>query len=234
MPSSCAFCGSTQPLTREHVFGQWVSKIGLDLSPAMHHAGALNGLPRDMGDQPPYRLQVKKFCAPCNNGWMSQLENAAQRVLTPFILGKPGTIAVEDQAVIAMWAQKTALTAMLVSSEKQRDEGYGLAPSEYIALYEQRERMQPLDASQIWVGKYVGDRWFFRRAGDTDGRTCAGEPGTRCTARACSHHRARSARHPGATVHVAGFGSECDDRAADAATMAKRRGAAMAGRTTLH
>ncbi|WP_181762638.1 hypothetical protein [Pseudarthrobacter sp. B4EP4b] len=160
MSISCAFCGSTQPLTREHVFGQWVSKIGLDLSPARHHAGALNGLPRDMGVQPPYRLQVKNFCAPCNNGWMSQLEKAAQRVLTPFILGKPGTIAVEDQAVIAMWAQKTALTAMLLSSEKRRDEGYGLAPSEYTALYKQRERMQPLDASRIWVGKYAGTDGF--------------------------------------------------------------------------
>lgn len=160
MSNSCAFCGSTQPLTREHVFGQWVSKIGLDLSPARHHAGALNGLPRDMGEQPPYRLQVKNFCAPCNNGWMSQLEKAAQRVLTPFILGQPGTIAVEDQAVIALWAQKTALTAMLVSSEAQRDEGYGLAPSEYTALYEKRKRMQPLGASRIWVGRYAGTDGF--------------------------------------------------------------------------
>ena len=25
MPNSCAFCGSTAPLTHEHVFGQWVS-----------------------------------------------------------------------------------------------------------------------------------------------------------------------------------------------------------------
>jgi hypothetical protein len=155
MSVSCVFCGSTQPLTREHVFGRWVSKVGLDLSPVRHHAGALNGLPRDMGEQPPFRLQVKSFCAPCNNGWMSRLEKVAQRVLTPFILGNPGTIVGEDQAVIAMWAQKTALTAMLVSSKKQRDEGYGLPPAEYTALYEQRDWMQPLNASRIWAGRYA-------------------------------------------------------------------------------
>lgn len=143
MPASCAFCCSTKPLTREHVFGQWVSKIGLDLTPARHRTGALNGLPRDIGEQPPYRLQVKNFCARCNNGWMSDLERDAQQVLTLFIFGKPGPIAAEDQAAVAMWAQKTALTTMLVSSEKQRAEGHGLAPAEYAALYKQSRACSP-------------------------------------------------------------------------------------------
>lgn len=31
------------PLTREHVFGQWVSKIGLNLSPVQHSAGPNKG-----------------------------------------------------------------------------------------------------------------------------------------------------------------------------------------------
>ncbi|RAM37730.1 hypothetical protein DBZ45_09015 [Arthrobacter globiformis] len=160
MPNSCAFCGSTQPLTREHLFGKWVSKIGLDLSPASHHSSALNGLPRDLGVQPPYRLQVKNFCAACNNGWMSKMEKAAQRVLTPLILGNPGKIALEDQGILAMWAQKTALTAMLVSSDEQREGGYGLARSEYKAFYLHRERMQPLDCSRFWIGEYAEDDGF--------------------------------------------------------------------------
>lgn len=161
MSDPCAFCGSIEPLTREHVFGQWVSKIGLDLSPVRHKAGPLNGLPRDMGEQPPYRQTVKKFCASCNNGWMSQLEGAAQRVLTPLVLGELGAIASEDQAVIAMWAQKTALTAMLLSSEEQREGGYGLSQAEYRALYERRDRMEPLDASRFWVGRYEGMAGFW-------------------------------------------------------------------------
>jgi hypothetical protein len=161
MPSSCAFCGSKEPLTREHVFGQWVSKIGLNLSPVRHRAGPLNSLSRDMGEQPPYRQTVKNFCAACNNGWMSRLEAAAQRVLTPLILGGSGTIAVEDQAVIAAWVQKTALTAMLVSSKEQRDGGYGLSQAEYTALYERRDRMQPLDSSRFWVGRYEGTAGFW-------------------------------------------------------------------------
>ena len=160
MPGSCAFCGSTQPLTREHIFGQWLSKIGLDLSPARHKAGPLNRVPREMGVQPPYRQTVKSFCASCNNGWMSHLEDCAQQVLSPLILGKPGSIEPEDQGQIAMWVQKTALTAMLLSSKEQRDAGHGLPQSVYTALYERRDRMEPLDASRFWVGRYDGAAGF--------------------------------------------------------------------------
>ncbi|WP_433651605.1 hypothetical protein ACQP2C_03125 [Micromonospora zamorensis] len=160
MTDSCAFCGSTGPLTREHVFGQWVSKVGLDLSPVRHMAGPLNGLPRDMGEQPPYRQTVKDFCSSCNNGWMSRLEDTARRVLSPIILGKPGAISAQDQPVIAMWAQKTALTAMLLSSKEQRSRGHGLSQSVYTTFYECQSRMEPLGASRFWVGQYEGTVGF--------------------------------------------------------------------------
>lgn len=160
MPESCAFCGSAGPLTREHVFGQWVSRTGLDLAPMRHYAGPLNALPRDMGEQPPYRQTVRTVCASCNNGWMSKLETLVQRVLTPLILDEPGTIALDDQAAVATWVQKTALTAMLLSSKEQRENGYGLSPSEYKELYARRELMRPPDASQFWVGRFEGVNGF--------------------------------------------------------------------------
>ena len=148
-------------MTREHVFGQWVSKIGLDRSTVRHKAGPLNRLGRDMGTRPPYQQTVKSFCAACNNGWMSRLEATARRVLTPLILGEAGTITVQDQATIAAWVQKTALTAMLVSSEEERAGGYGLPATEYTGLYARRDRMQPLDATRFWVGEYDGDPGFW-------------------------------------------------------------------------
>lgn len=160
VPKRCVFCGSDAALTREHVFGKWVAKTGLDLSPLEHHAGPLNALPRHLGNQPPYRQEVRDVCGACNNGWMSRLESAAQPVLTPLILGDSGAIAVGDQPMIAMWAQKTALTAMLLSSKEQRDNGYGLAPSEYRALYDNRESVSPLSGSQFWVGRFEGDGAF--------------------------------------------------------------------------
>ncbi|MGY3565080.1 hypothetical protein [Sinomonas sp. RB5] len=125
-----------------------------------HKAGPLNGLSRDMGRQPPYR-QTVKVCAACNNGWMSRLDVIAQRALTPLILGNAVSVAIDDQPEIAKWIQKTALTAMLLSSQDQRDAGYGLPPSEYDALYGQRHLKQPLDASRFWLGRYEGPEGFW-------------------------------------------------------------------------
>lgn len=53
-----------------------------------------------------------------------------------------------------MWVQKTALVAMLLSGEEQRSRGYGLSSTEYRELFECRDPFNPLDASQVWVGRF--------------------------------------------------------------------------------
>ena len=157
MPGTCAFCGTTGKLTGEHVLGDWLSRIGLDLDPVAHVTGPLNRLVREVGVTPPFRRTVRDVCGPCNNGWMSQLEDVAKRTLTPFILGEPGMLARDDQGAVAAWLHKTALVAMLVSSEQERASGYGLPLAEYRALHDQRSAMEPLPASQAWIGRYGGE-----------------------------------------------------------------------------
>ncbi|GAA3945388.1 hypothetical protein [Actinoplanes auranticolor] len=154
---NCAFCGFTGKLTQEHVLGDWLSTIGLDLRPTPHVTGPLNRIGRDLGVRPPFR-QTVGICGPCNNGWMSRLEIVAKRTLTPFILGNAGHLTAEDAGPVAAWLQKTALTAMLVSSEKERDAGYGLPPSEYHRLWTLRNQKMPLPTSQCWIGRYAGQR----------------------------------------------------------------------------
>lgn len=155
---ACVFCGTVGNLTKEHVFGAWIGRLGLDSTPAQHRTGFLNRLGRDLGVSAPYTRTVRDVCATCNNGWMGDVEATAQQVLTPFILGEPGTLPLDRQGAVAMWAQKTALTAMLLSREADRDDGYGLPASEYRALYEERGTAQPLPASSLWIGRYVGTR----------------------------------------------------------------------------
>ena len=101
MPAACAFCGRTGKLTGEHVLGDWLSRIGLDLDPVAHATGPLNRMGREVGVTPPFRRTVRDVCGPCNNGWMSQLEDVARRTLAPLILGEPGRLAREDQGAIA-------------------------------------------------------------------------------------------------------------------------------------
>lgn len=162
MPT-CAFCEYRGKLTGEHVLGDWLGRIGLDLDPVPHGAGPLNRIGRELGLRPPFRQKVRDVCGACNHGWMSRLEMVAQRVLTPFILGEPGGVSPEDQGTIAAWVQKTALAAMLVSSEEERKGGYGLLASEYHALYARRDMAHALPDSQFWIGRYNGVRsWSVR------------------------------------------------------------------------
>jgi hypothetical protein len=153
---TCVFCGTAEKLTAEHVFGDWLTGIGLPRDPVRYGAGPLNRSPRDLGVGQPFTRTVRDVCGPCNHGWMSNLEAIAARVLTPLILGKAGSISEDDSGAIAAWIQKTALVGMLLSSEAERARGYGLPPGEYRALY--ALRAEPLPASQFWIGRYEGDR----------------------------------------------------------------------------
>jgi hypothetical protein len=156
--ANCVFCGSSRTLTREHVLGNWLSRIGLKLDPVPHRAGPLNQLGRDLGMRPPFGQRVRDVCGDCNQGWMSRLEVIAQRVLSPLILGHTGEIKAADHSAIAAWVQKTALTAMLISSEEERARGYGLPASEYREIFALRDEVHPLPASQFWAGRYKGVR----------------------------------------------------------------------------
>jgi hypothetical protein len=153
----CIFCGSASDLTREHVLPDWLTEIGLDIEPSIHHAGPLNRVPRQWSAKP-FRTTVKMVCATCNNGWLSRLEGAAKPVIAPLIRGEPRRLPVDDQALIAAWTCKTALVSLLISSDEARASGYGVPPAEYSALYAQRDRMEPLPFSQYWIGSYTGDR----------------------------------------------------------------------------
>jgi hypothetical protein len=74
------------------------------------------------------------------------------------ILGQSRELSADDQRLIAAWACKTALVAMLSSSDEQRAQGYGVPPTEYHALYAMREHPQPLLHSRYWIGTYLGER----------------------------------------------------------------------------
>lgn len=154
---NCVFCGSAAKLSKEHVFGAWLNRIWVSRGPAQCRVGPLNRSPnvRDIGQ--PFSMTVRDVCEACNNGWLSRLEEAAKRSLSPLIHGKPNDISAVDQSTVATWAYKTALVNMLVSSEEQRENGYGLPLSEYRDLYEVRELQRPPTKTRFWIGRYQSD-----------------------------------------------------------------------------
>lgn len=157
MARHCAFCGSSSGLTREHVLPDWLTAIGLDPEPSIHQSGPLNRLPHQWSAKP-FTTTVRMVCAKCNNGWLSELEGAPKPIIAPLIRGEARRLPYEDQALIAAWTCKTALVSLLMSSDEARAGGYGVPPTEYAALYAQRNRMEPLPFSQYWIGSFTGDR----------------------------------------------------------------------------
>jgi hypothetical protein len=160
----CIFCGTRGTMTGEDVLGQWLQRIDLDQGPVPHGTGWLNRMGRHIGTRPPYRQRIRDVCRACNSGWMSQLENTASRVLTPFILGGAGKVEGHDLGAVAAWVQKTCLTSMYVSTAEDRAVGYGLPASEYRELYEARDIQAPLQRSQFWMGRFSGEMAWSVRA----------------------------------------------------------------------
>jgi hypothetical protein len=98
MTEPCPWCLRTdRPMTREHVFAQWLVRRvhGARLIPS--GAAAADRIAR----------VTAKVCADCNAGWMSVLEDSFRRA----IYGRPrtGTIQAQDRLILSRWFTKTAL-----------------------------------------------------------------------------------------------------------------------------
>lgn len=128
---SCLFCGSTQSLTKEHVFPDWLSdflpQTGLNEGfYAFENSNSNESTDKPLlSDEnnsswvnltdgrciPSHNYTLKLVCAQCNNGWMSALEGSAKSMLEDLILSeKPNlNFSQEESEVLALWSYKTAL-----------------------------------------------------------------------------------------------------------------------------
>jgi hypothetical protein len=91
--AKCIFCGAS-PTTNEHIFSRWTHKYMLSRKPqksksyvAVEHIDRVVGTNLKMAG-PIRDWQVKCVCSRCNNGWMSQLDTAAEPLMKPLILGQ--------------------------------------------------------------------------------------------------------------------------------------------------
>ena len=156
MDRACIFCGFSGKLTAEHVFGDWLNRLGFGEERTRGGAGPLNRSLRDLGLARPFSRTVKTVCAQCNNGWMSQLEVVAARALSPLVVGTAVAVDPADAAALTAWVQKTALVSMCMLSSAERKDDGGLPAEECRALYELRHQLLPLPDSQLWITRYSG------------------------------------------------------------------------------
>ncbi len=179
MAKTCVFCEVAGKLTREHVFGEWLSRTGLDLQPRLHSAGRLNRLLRDQGVSRPFVRKVQDVCEPCNTGWMARLEGAASKVLSPLVLGNAGSIREAELGTIAAWTHKTALVSMLMTPDADHARGDHFLGRELRNLYAIRDQPAPASQTCFWIGRYEGDRgsvWVTPMTVDVEGLPVAEFP----------------------------------------------------------
>jgi hypothetical protein len=84
----------------------------------------------------------------CNGGWMSDLEQRAEPVLTPLIDGRKTTLTVEQQVIITTWMIKCA---MVFDGMEGDDAFYDKSDRFHF-----RKTLEPSDYTNIWLGFYGG------------------------------------------------------------------------------
>ena len=141
---ACVFCDRS-PVTNEHVFPRWLDRYltsgeRQQLEQTRYGQGGFDTTRASRG----LDFRVKKVCAACNNGWMSQLERDSMGALDSLIRDTAiEEITLKRQRQIALWATKTAMMADLTQS----------AP---ILTRTQRRRMRTHGAipggTLVWMG----------------------------------------------------------------------------------
>ncbi len=153
MTKRCIFCGRQSGLTDEHVFPKWMQSLNRDFESVRIVNSSLNGLPRTTREMHPYTSVVRRVCASCNNGWMSDLEGAMTTAILELVAGSSPDFHTIYASELTRWAFKTALVGMFVSSAADRASGYGVPQAEYDRLYAAAMLGEPLDDVAVWIGR---------------------------------------------------------------------------------
>jgi hypothetical protein len=152
MPRTCAFCRRERKLTLEHAFPSWIQRY----LPHSQHVTSVTHTAKAEGEElrawktRDLDVKVKRVCAECNNGWMSDLEQVARLVLVPLMNGRPRRLVASEQEIIAVWAIKTALVCEFIHPSAR-----GASDLHFRDI---GERLNPPRDSHVWLARYEGPK----------------------------------------------------------------------------
>ncbi|MGO1160531.1 hypothetical protein ACTOV4_01070 [Brucella sp. C7-11G] len=94
----CLFCGRWGSKSREHIFPRWMKGSVQSIHETTFHQTTNFDYPNNVANigygllkRPGRSLDqtLRVVCRPCNNGWMSRLQNQVKPILLPFVRGAP-------------------------------------------------------------------------------------------------------------------------------------------------
>jgi hypothetical protein len=140
----CLFCGSEGPLTEQHVFDDWLRKLGFDAVGVRELIEVADPERRILQPGGPFTKTLKIVCEPCNGKWLSGIENSAKAVLLR-LFRATGSVELDtpSQLVLARWAFKEAGMLSQLGSRKT-------FPLEHCRDF--RRTGDPSANCQIWIG----------------------------------------------------------------------------------
>jgi hypothetical protein len=152
---ACVFCGGPR-LTKGHVWPLWLGKI---LPSATHHEmevgrfrtftptipGPEHSIEQRQGSA--RSRKPRNTCMTCNRGWMSTIESAAIKPMTPLILGIDVPLRMEDQRAIA------ALLCLINMRLEFLGDFRAIPPSDRSEL--KRTGLPPTGWC-IWLARFIG------------------------------------------------------------------------------
>jgi hypothetical protein len=101
----CVLCQRASPITREHIFAQWL--VRQVRGARLVASDASRGLaPRSAASVRIGRV-IAGVCADCNTGWMSVLEESFRRAV--FARPRVGILPAPDRTTLSRWFTKTAV-----------------------------------------------------------------------------------------------------------------------------
>jgi hypothetical protein len=162
---TCMFC-QEKVSSREDIWPQWLTKR-FPLSEASHMEGERGGYKLGRWQtKTPKLLPSKCVCGNCNNGWMSRLESEMKPIVVSILDEQLRALDASSQAVIAVWAIKTAMALEALYPER-------------VFFYSENERqnMRVVSAiperTTIWIAKCVNQPNIYSVGKDL--RTAPGE-----------------------------------------------------------
>jgi hypothetical protein len=165
----CIFCGATdRKMSNEHVWPEWItgllpSEVAREMV-TLHftdsHQGHVRSFPQRL-----FQLTVKDVCKPCNEGWMSRLEEAVKPIISGMLVGRGRELHARGQAAIAAWA----LLKVLVVQRSFPRESF-VPTRHYAEVFAVRDEQQPPPLYRAYTGRVGwsqgrGDFGFFRMNG---------------------------------------------------------------------
>ncbi|HXQ00893.1 MAG TPA: hypothetical protein VN845_12630 [Solirubrobacteraceae bacterium] len=99
-------------------------------------------------------IRAHSVCAGCNHGWMSDLETKASPLLKPMLKGNTQGLSIEQQACLAQWATKTAMTLDQTYLRQERVFSSG-------ECKQLMDRKMPPPGTGVQLARYAGTGVFL-------------------------------------------------------------------------